>query len=198
MRTFDSGTRRSMILQAASCRRVLIIWKQCQALKSASTRRIWSGRVARSNGSRAKKLFRTFPARIHSTFDHDHLVSKQSLPYDWDPHEATSETWAGEDEPMAEYLASALRENGIPSHIPDEPGHRVRLCVRPEDLTRARDIVREITEGRNRTSVCVSRNLNAIPDAGRGVCDAAGNSLWVTRMSGCSSKIATICHGGDI
>ena len=69
------------------------------------------------------------------------------MPYDWDPNEATSEAWAGEDEPMAEYLASALRENGIPSRIPDEPGHRVRLCVRPEDLTRARDIVREITEG---------------------------------------------------
>ena len=77
----------------------------------------------------------------------DRVTFKQSLPYDWDPSEATSEAWAGEDEPMAEYLASALRENGIPSQIPDDPGHRVRLCVRPEDLTRARDIVREITEG---------------------------------------------------
>ena len=48
---------------------------------------------------------------------------------------------------MAEYLASALRENGIPSRIPDEPGHRVRLCVRPEDLPRARDILREVTDG---------------------------------------------------
>jgi hypothetical protein len=48
---------------------------------------------------------------------------------------------------MAEYLASALRENGIPSRIPDEPGHRARLCVRPEDFSRARDIAREITEG---------------------------------------------------
>ena len=28
------------------------------------------------------------------------------------------------------------------------PGHRVRLCVRPGDLTRARDIVREITDGK--------------------------------------------------
>jgi len=47
---------------------------------------------------------------------------------------------------MAEYLASALRENGIPSRIPDEPGRRARLCVRPGDLTRAKDIVREITQ----------------------------------------------------
>jgi hypothetical protein len=82
-----------------------------------------------------------------STPGGDPLDPKQELPYDWDSNEATSEAWAGEDEPMADYLASALRENGIPSRIPDDPGHRVRLCVRPEDLTRARDIVREITEG---------------------------------------------------
>jgi hypothetical protein len=75
------------------------------------------------------------------------LDSRIPLPYDWDPREATSEVWSGEDESMAEYLASALRENGIPSRIPDEPGHRARLCVRPADLARARDIAREITEG---------------------------------------------------
>ena len=77
----------------------------------------------------------------------DYLDSRYPLPYDWDAKEATSEVWAGEEEPMAEYLASALRENGIPSRIPDEPGHRARLCVRPGDYTRAQKIVREITEG---------------------------------------------------
>jgi len=79
--------------------------------------------------------------------EYDRLDPKRSLPYDWDAKEATSEIWSGEDESMAEYLASALRENGIPSRIPDEPGHRARLCVRPQDLSRARDIAREITEG---------------------------------------------------
>jgi hypothetical protein len=79
--------------------------------------------------------------------EHDRLDEKRSLPYDWDSKEATSEVWSGEDESMAEYLASALRENGIPSRIPDEPGHRARLCVRPADLTRAKDIARGITEG---------------------------------------------------
>jgi hypothetical protein len=83
----------------------------------------------------------------YSRFDHDGATAKPRLPSNWDPGEATSEAWAGEDESMAEYLASALRENGIPSRIPDDPGHRVRLCVRPEDLARARIIVREITEG---------------------------------------------------
>jgi hypothetical protein len=82
-----------------------------------------------------------------SNEDHDRLDPRIPLPYDWDPREATSEVWSGEDESVAEYLASALRENGIPSRIPDEPGHRARLCVRPADLARARDIAREITEG---------------------------------------------------
>lgn len=77
--------------------------------------------------------------------DRDHPELHPVLPIDWDAREATDEVWSGEDEPMAEYLASALRENGIPSRIPDEPGHRARLCVRPGDLSRAREIVREIT-----------------------------------------------------
>jgi hypothetical protein len=80
--------------------------------------------------------------------EQDHLDARQALPYDWDSNAATSEVWSGEDESMAEYLASALRENGVPSRIPDEQDHRARLCVRPEDFTRARDIVRDITEGR--------------------------------------------------
>jgi hypothetical protein len=70
-----------------------------------------------------------------------------SLPFYWDANEATSEAWSGEDEPMAEYLASALRENGIPSRIPEDQGHRVRLCVRPGDAARAREIIREVTDG---------------------------------------------------
>jgi len=79
--------------------------------------------------------------------EHDRLDARRPLPYDWDAREATAEVWSGEDESMAEYLASALRENGIPSRIPDEPGHRARLCVRAQDLLRAREIARVITEG---------------------------------------------------
>ena len=50
------------------------------------------------------------------TREHDLLDAKRPLPYDWDAREATSEIWSGEDESMAEYLASALRENGIQPH----------------------------------------------------------------------------------
>ena len=78
----------------------------------------------------------------------DRLDPTQSLPDEWDATQATSEVWAGEDESMAEYLASALRENGIPSRIPDEPGHRARLCVRLEDMRRAKEIARDIIEGK--------------------------------------------------
>jgi hypothetical protein len=79
--------------------------------------------------------------------EYDLLDARQSLPHAWDSREATSEVWSGEDESMAEYLASALRENGIPSRIPDEPGHRARLCVRPGDLKFAKEIARQIMEG---------------------------------------------------
>ena len=75
----------------------------------------------------------------------DPLDSKRLLPDVWDSSEATSEVWSGEDEPMAEYLASALRENGIPSRIPNEPGSRARLCVRSGDVARARKIVGEVS-----------------------------------------------------
>jgi hypothetical protein len=80
------------------------------------------------------------------SFDDDRLDPQQTLPRSWNASEATSEVWAGEDESMAEYLASALRENGIPSHIPDEPGQRARLCVRAQDVIRAREIARQITQ----------------------------------------------------
>src|SRR5258708_13237270 len=47
--------------------------------------------------------------------EHDRLDARQSLPYDWDSHEATSEVWSGEDESMAEYLATPLPANSIPT-----------------------------------------------------------------------------------
>ena len=112
--------------------------------------RVHASDLDRANGALdwvESKESTSTPSIGSSIEEHDHLDDKQSLPYVWDSKEATSEVWSGEDESMAEYLASALRENGIPSRIPDEPGHRARLCVRPQDLTRAKDIVREITQG---------------------------------------------------
>ena len=66
------------------------------------------------------------------------------LPIDWDSGDATYEVWSGEDEAAAEYISRALAENGVPSRIPDDAGLRLRICVRPADGARAKDIVREI------------------------------------------------------
>jgi hypothetical protein len=106
--------------------------------------------LERANGALEWVESKESPSEISRETQHGEGTGRElfpALPYDWDPKEATSEVWSGEDESRAEYLASALRENGIPSRIPDEPGHRVRLCVRPGDLARARDIAREIAEG---------------------------------------------------
>jgi hypothetical protein len=65
---------------------------------------------------------------------------------DFDPHEATVEVWSGEDGHMAEIVKSCLRENGIGCEIP-EGGVPARVLVQPQHKTRAREIVREITEG---------------------------------------------------
>lgn len=84
-------------------------------------------------------------ARDASQYENATVVERAPvLPIDWDPLEATSDVWSGEDEATLEYLASALRENGIPSRIPDDQSHRLRLCVRPVDVSRAKDIIREI------------------------------------------------------
>ena len=112
--------------------------------------RVHAADLERANGAldwvQSKENASTNFRESSSRYEQDRLDPRQPLPYDWDARDATAEIWSGEDESMAEYLASALRENGIPSRIPDEPGHRARLCIRPEDLTRAKDIVREITE----------------------------------------------------
>ena len=112
--------------------------------------RVHAADLERANGALEWVESKESPSKISggpSFAEPDRLDPRTPLPYDWDSSEATSEVWSGEDESMAEYLASALRENGIPSRIPDEAGHRARLCVRAVDLTRAREIAREITEG---------------------------------------------------
>jgi hypothetical protein len=112
--------------------------------------RVHASDLERANGAldwvESKETASAIPSSS-SMHEFDRLDVRNPLPYEWNPNEATSEVWSGEDESMAEYLASALRENGIPSRIPDEPGHRARLCVRPGDLKRAKDIARQITDG---------------------------------------------------
>jgi hypothetical protein len=76
-------------------------------------------------------------------------------PLNWPADEATTEIWSGHDLEMASMIAASLRENGIGSRFdPAEPAekeerqeHTVRrLFVLPDDATRAKEIVREISE----------------------------------------------------
>lgn len=65
----------------------------------------------------------------------------------WKPREATLEIWSGSDTAFAGMLHSSFSENDLRCRIKDESPGPMRLFVRPEDADRAREILREITEG---------------------------------------------------
>ena len=58
----------------------------------------------------------------------------------------TVEVWTGTDEKMAEFLTAALQENEIPIHL-ENPADQTHIYVSAANEARAREIVREITEG---------------------------------------------------
>jgi hypothetical protein len=58
----------------------------------------------------------------------------------------TIEVWTGEDEKMAEFLTAALQENEIPMHL-ENPADQTHIYVSAANEARAREIVREVTEG---------------------------------------------------
>lgn len=59
---------------------------------------------------------------------------------------ATVSVWAGDDARIVEFLTAALRENEIPLRTVNESA-LTTIYVPPSSATRAREIVREITEG---------------------------------------------------
>jgi hypothetical protein len=64
------------------------------------------------------------------------------------PDAAVAEAWCGPAGDLEGFLTTALRENGIATRregTQDGSG-RIRICVTPEKLARAREIVREIVE----------------------------------------------------
>ena len=63
----------------------------------------------------------------------------------WDEDDPVAEVWNGDKEELADTLTVCLREIGIGSHKLSEAGHW-RLVVRPEQESRAREIVREVVE----------------------------------------------------
>jgi hypothetical protein len=58
---------------------------------------------------------------------------------------ATLQIWSGKDESLAKFLISALTENQIPAHY-DTSKVEFAILVAPANQTRAKEIVREVTE----------------------------------------------------
>jgi len=67
-------------------------------------------------------------------------------PTDWNPEEATSKVWHGEQSYPGEMIEMALRENQIHTRF-EKADEKNAIFVLPEDEVRASEIVREIVEG---------------------------------------------------
>lgn len=63
------------------------------------------------------------------------------------PEDATAEIWAGKNEDMADVLKSCLAEIGINCYVDLPESGNLAVRVLPEDEKRAREIVREVTDG---------------------------------------------------
>jgi hypothetical protein len=78
--------------------------------------------------------------------DNDEPTSiAENLSVDWDEDDPVAEVWNGDNEDLADTLIVCLREIGIGSRKLSEAGHW-RLVVRPEQESRAKEIVREVVE----------------------------------------------------
>lgn len=75
--------------------------------------------------------------------------SQEAIPDDvlenFDPNEATSEVWSGDDNDLAQTFKVCLREVGIGCAV-DTVGGRLRVFVLPSAQSRAKEIIREIVE----------------------------------------------------
>jgi hypothetical protein len=77
----------------------------------------------------------------------DQKDSPPDFPDDWHEDDPIAEVWNGDKEELADTLRICLREIGIGSRKISEASHW-RLVVRPEQETRAREVVREVVEAR--------------------------------------------------
>jgi hypothetical protein len=66
---------------------------------------------------------------------------------EWYAEDATIVVWTTDAGEPSDFLVAALHENGINCRV-DQQGTRAKLYVLPDDATRAREIVREVVEGR--------------------------------------------------
>jgi hypothetical protein len=76
----------------------------------------------------------------------DEQALSEAMPGRAVDEEATVSVWAGNDVRIIEFLTAALRENEIPIRTEND-GALTVIYVPPSSAPRAREIVREITEG---------------------------------------------------
>jgi hypothetical protein len=83
--------------------------------------------------------------------DAERLVEqeRQESSSDGSLEEETAEVWSGQEQSLADFISEALRENEIPCLVqPDSADDRaIRVKVRPSDVSKAKEIVREVVEG---------------------------------------------------
>lgn len=79
------------------------------------------------------------------TDSEDQTSQLQEQPENWYEEQPVTEIWSGDSEVLAKSLIACLREIGIGSHKLSEAGH-LRLVVRTEQQSRAREVVREVVE----------------------------------------------------
>lgn len=65
----------------------------------------------------------------------------------WFPEDARTKVWSSREGEPGDFLAAALHENGIHCRL-EKGDRREELFVLPEDERRAREIVREVVEGK--------------------------------------------------
>jgi len=70
------------------------------------------------------------------------------MPLDWDPASATLELWRGEDTATLKFVEDALHGVGIPTRQDAVGGGATVLFVRPEDVERGGEVVKEVLEAR--------------------------------------------------
>ena len=123
--------------------------------------------VPRASESAAKEVLRQADLSVE---DWERLVESGALelpavdapeppeeslrPEDWNPQDATKQIWAGADLDVTAMIVASLRENGIGCRIGagEERDDRLvdgapqKLFVLPEDVERAKEIIREIVD----------------------------------------------------
>jgi hypothetical protein len=78
--------------------------------------------------------------------DNGQTDAEPELPENWNEDDPASEVWKGDSEEFADTLLSCFREVGMASRKLQEASHW-SVVVRPEQESRAKEIVREVVEG---------------------------------------------------